>query len=95
MFNISLFFLFLRLSFSLDLFSEIVLCFFNDHLFRLPGKKNPEDLRDKLKMAIRKNDKDALEKVLQECVAAGFPQLTRDIDQAREVLETLGGGRKG
>ena len=36
---------------------------------------------------MRKGDKGALEAVLDECIAAGMPELDRDIYRARKALD--------
>ena len=36
---------------------------------------------------MRKGDKDALEAVLDECIAAGMPELDTDIRRARKALD--------
>ena len=36
---------------------------------------------------MRKGDKDALETVLDECIAAGMPELDTDIHRARKALD--------
>ena len=53
----------------------------------LSGSKTPDVLKDKLREAMRKGDKDALEAVLDECIAAGMPELDRDIHRARKALD--------
>lgn len=53
----------------------------------LPGSKTPDVLKDKLREAMRTGDKDALEAVLDECIAAGMPELDADIYRARRSLD--------
>ena len=53
----------------------------------LLGSKTPDVLKDKLREALRKGDKDALEEVLDECIAAGMPELDSDIRRARKALD--------
>ena len=59
------------------------------------GHKSPDELREKLKMAILQKNRPTLERVINECIAAGFPELDSDINHARDVLLMLGGGRGG
>eukprot|EP00106_Octopus_bimaculoides_P012627 XP_014780069.1 PREDICTED: uncharacterized protein LOC106876157 [Octopus bimaculoides] len=58
------------------------------------GSKSPDILRNKLKSAIRQKDPNAIEKAISECVAAGHPELTGDIQQARDTLNSIGGVHK-
>lgn len=44
-------------------------------------------MKSKLRDAMRKGDKDTLEAVLDECVAAGMPELDGDIRRARKSLD--------
>lgn len=59
------------------------------------GSVTPETLRDRLKRAMKLKDRQALEKAIEECVASGHPELLADVQQARDVLDSIGGGRKG
>lgn len=43
----------------------------------------------KLRAAIKQGDKDTLDKVIQECVAAGMPELDADISIARDILKDV------
>ncbi|GAB1600006.1 uncharacterized protein LOC115214248 isoform X1 [Argonauta hians] len=56
--------------------------------------KSPESLRNKLLSATRQRDPNAIEKAINECVAAGQPELARDIQQARDVLNNIEGAHK-
>lgn len=53
------------------------------------GTKTPENLREKLTRARKSGDKDTLERVLGECVAAGMPELDADIEHARDALDDM------
>lgn len=53
----------------------------------LSGNKSPDVLKDKLREAMRKGDKDTLESVLDECIAAGMPELDADIFRARKAID--------
>lgn len=64
-------------------------------MFQLTGFKNPDSLRGKLKLAVRWKDKPHLERVINECVASGFPELDTEVHKARDVLDILGGGQGG
>lgn len=44
---------------------------------------------------MRKKDTENLKKSIQECEEAGYPELASDLRKARDVLESLGGGRGG
>ena len=59
------------------------------------GTMSPDAIREQLKMAIKQKDKRLLDKVIQEAVTAGFPELESDILQARNTRDTLQGGRGG
>lgn len=61
----------------------------------LIGSKTPEALVDKLKKAIWRKDRKKIEKRINECVAAGFPELDQEIQKARELLEELGESYEG
>ena len=63
--------------------------------FTLPGSKTADSLKEKLAKATEKKDKNELEEVIKECVAAGMAELDSDIDQARNVLDQLKGGKGG
>lgn len=39
---------------------------------------------------MRRKDVQSLERVINECVAAGMPELDEEISKARELLEELG-----
>ena len=52
-------------------------------------------LRDKIKRAIGLKSKVGLEKIIEECEEAGYPELVDDLRKARDTLEILGGGRGG
>lgn len=55
--------------------------------FCLPGKVSADKLKLKLNSAIKKNDPEALEKVIAECVNSGHSELMPDIQEARLHLE--------
>ena len=61
----------------------------------LSGSLSPDILLSKLKRAIRRKDRTNLEKVINECVAAGFPELNAEIQEARHILEELGIEKEG
>lgn len=63
--------------------------------FTLSASKSPYVLREQLNSAIKLSDKEALSRAILECEAAGFPELSYDLSQARLALESLGGGRGG
>lgn len=54
-----------------------------------------EDLRAKLNDAMKTKEKDKLDKVINECVSAGMPELAADIQKARSVADILRGGTGG
>lgn len=54
-----------------------------------------DSLRDKLDEAITSKDIDQLEKAIEEAEAAGYPELGSQLREARDTLDTLGGGRGG
>ena len=45
-----------------------------------------------MNIAMRNKDASALRNVIAECVAAGLPELERDIHKCRETLDLLVGG---
>ena len=59
------------------------------------GSKTPDILRQKLEDAMKQKDKDQLDKVIRECVAAGMPELRDHVQQARRASDILGGGTGG
>lgn len=64
-------------------------------LVLLSGTKSPEALAKKLKDAIKRKDKRALDKAIRECVASGLPGLDDTLQKARKVSHILGGGEGG
>lgn len=44
---------------------------------------------------MKKRDKRNLEQVINECVSAGLGELDSDIDQARNILDQVKGGKGG
>ena len=50
---------------------------------------SPDILKSKLMRAIRRKNPNHLEKIINECVASGFPELEEDIQEARKVLKGL------
>ena len=58
-------------------------------IFCLSGSKTAESLREKLRDAIDKKDKVALENILEECIASGMPELDSDIRHARGALDSI------
>lgn len=59
------------------------------------GIKSSDSLRERLQSAIQRKDKPALETLIKECIAAGFPELVDDIKKARNTLDIMQGGRGG
>lgn len=55
----------------------------------------PFYLRDNLAKAIRSKDPQALNDAIKKCEEAEYPELGSDVRRARDVLESLGGGRGG
>lgn len=55
----------------------------------MPGVKTPEKLLAKLKRAIKREEKSTLEHIVNECVAAGFPELGPEIEKAREIMKEM------
>ena len=49
-------------------------------------------LREKLQKAMQDKDVTALERAINESVAAGMPELDADIQQAREIMAAIIGG---
>lgn len=63
--------------------------------FSLIGNISSDTLRERLKEAIKFKDKWALEKSIEESVAAGMLEIQDDIQAARNVADILGGGAGG
>lgn len=59
------------------------------------GKKSSEKLRGRLQLAMTQKNKVELEKMINECVAAGMSELDDDIHQARTTLDVWKGGTGG
>lgn len=53
------------------------------------GSLSADTLLGKLKRAIRRKNRMNLEKVINECVASGFPELSPEIQEARHILKEL------
>ena len=66
------------------------------HLFPTnSGIKSSDSLRERLQSAIQRKDQTALEAIIKECIAAGFPELVDDIKRARDTLDIMQGGQGG
>lgn len=63
--------------------------------FWLLGHQPPDVLRERLEKARKTLDIAALKSSIQECEEAGYPELGAELQKARDILETLGGGRGG
>lgn len=59
------------------------------------GSKTPDVIRARLNTAIALKDKQALERAIIDCEEAAYPELGTDLRKARDILESLGGGRGG
>lgn len=57
--------------------------------FALLGSKTPEGLREKLKAAMKTGNKEDIEDILDQCVAAGMPELEHDIQWCRRTLDQI------
>ena len=64
-------------------------------VFRLSGNRHPDQMRDKLELAKRQNDRETLERLTDECIASGHLELIPDIQNARRTLDLWDGGRGG
>lgn len=53
------------------------------------GILSSEKLRKKLRKAMQAGDKENLESVINECVAAGMPELDSPVQRARKLFEDL------
>lgn len=69
--------------------------FSSEYLHLSSDLKCPEDLRSQLQTAIKERDRVKLEKVIDECEVANYPELGDHLGQARDVLEEMGEGRGG
>lgn len=54
-----------------------------------PGTLSSEILRDELRKAMEDGDRENLEGVIKECVAAGMPELDSSIQRARRLRDNL------
>ena len=57
--------------------------------------KSADSIREKLKTAMERKSRPSLERAINEAEAAKYPELAYDLRQARDTLESLGGGRGG
>lgn len=57
--------------------------------------KSATSLRDQLTELMQAKDAAGLDKAISECESAEYPELAPHLRKARDVLETLGGGRGG
>lgn len=57
--------------------------------------QSPESLYEALQSAIKEKSRVNLERVITECESAGYPELYFQISEARDTLESLGGGKGG
>lgn len=64
-------------------------------MFHLSDIKSAVLLRENIAEAVRGKDINALQAAIEECEAARYPELSCDLQEARETLESLGGGRGG
>lgn len=48
-----------------------------------------------MKAAMQERDREKLEKVIEECEVASYPELGTELGYARDVLEEMGEGRGG
>ena len=67
--------------------SAFLICYF----IPSPGVIRPEPLRESLKSAMREKDIENLQRVIDECEAAGLRELDSDLSLAKELLATLTG----
>lgn len=63
--------------------------------FLFLGSLSPDIMKRKLKDAMNEKDKRNLDRVINECTAAGFPELENDLQKARRLSNILGGGTGG
>lgn len=61
--------------------------------FALPGTITPASLREKLETARRSNDREAIEKAIDDCLSSGHPELIPEINQIRKHLDGQGYGQ--
>lgn len=57
--------------------------------------KNSQDILEKLSKAILSKDKESLSKAIEECENTGYLELSPYLKNARDTLESVGGGRGG
>lgn len=57
--------------------------------------QTPDYLRDKLSRATVQKNVQGLERAIEECEAAVYPELGADLRKARDTLESLTGNRGG
>lgn len=56
---------------------------------------NPDTLREKIRKSIASKDEQDLQNVIKEAELALLPEVSSDLLEARDTLESLGGGRGG
>lgn len=56
---------------------------------------SPDTLRREIREASKTKDKEALERLIDDAESAGYPELGADLREARQSLESLGGGPGG
>lgn len=56
---------------------------------------SPDTLRREIREASKTKDKEALERLIDDAENAGYPELGADLREARQSLESLGGGPGG
>ena len=96
----------LNVQFTGELIDACIKCYFFDcakqycfffFLPKLDAYRNPtaDYLRDQLKVATLRKDRDALENLINECETCAYPELSYDLQEARATLQELGGGYGG
>ena len=80
---------------NLHILNAIAFKLFTKIDFRLSGSLSTENLRERIKVAFTSKDKKLLDATIKESVSAGLPGLSADIQEAREALYKLEGGRGG
>lgn len=95
--NIKLLYFVLFLVFHLFLSISIFLSNSVFLLLRWLGSRSvsPDTLRCQIREASKSKDKEAIERLIDDAETAKYPELRPDLREARQSLESLGGGQGG
>lgn len=69
--------------------------FFFINIISMIAVKSAGTLREELAEALRQNDVEILEKIIDDCEAVCYPELCTELQEARITFSILGGRREG